>query len=116
METTSETSTTSGEGKPTALPDTGRPVVVCTDKRGVFFGYLPPDYKPGQEVIVLREARMCVYWSAACHGVIGLAAVGPMSGSRVSPAGPSIELRGITCVMDCTPESAAIWERAPWQG
>jgi hypothetical protein len=90
-----------------------RAVVVFTDKKGVFFGYTSQPTK-GVDAITLERARMCVYWSAQTHGAIGLAAIGPASGSRVGPAAPSIELRGITAVVDCTPEAAAKWEAAPW--
>lgn len=92
----------------------GRPVVICTEDRGVFFGYLDADYKPGQDPIILRKARMCVYWSQETKGVVGLAASGPAKGSRITGAGPSIELRKITAVMDCTADAVGVWERAPW--
>lgn len=113
MDTTSEN--TSTENKPVAVaPDAGRPVIVCTDKRGVFFGYVDGD-TVGKDPIVLRRARMCVYWSEATRGALGLASTGPGKGSRISPAGPSIELRGITCVMECSPEAVAVWEQGPWK-
>lgn len=88
-----------------------RPVIVCTDKRGVFFGYAEDT---SGDPITLKKARMCVHWSAATKGVLGLASTGPASGSKVGTAVPSIELRGITCVMDMTPEAVAAWERGPW--
>jgi len=49
------------------LPAT--PVVVCTDKRGVIFGYTH-DYNA--RPILLHNARMCLYWSAdvgVCSGL-----------------------------------------------
>lgn len=46
-------------------------------------------------------------------GFLGLATVGPLSGARIGPAA-DIELHGITCVAECTPEAVAAWERAPW--
>lgn len=91
-----------------------RPVVICTDRRGVFFGYVAGDVT-GKDPITLTKARMCVYWSAATHGVLGLAADGPASGSKVTAAAPLMELRQITCVIDCTPEAAAKWETGRWE-
>lgn len=99
---------TKENGKKSAVE---RPVIVCTDKRGVFFGYAE---KTDGDPITLTKARMCVYWSAATKGVLGLAATGPASGSKVGTAVPSIELRGITAVMDMTPEAVEAWERGPW--
>jgi hypothetical protein len=112
METTSDTNAV--ETKPAVAPDVGRPVVICTEDRGVFFGYLAPDYKPGQDPITIAKARMCVYWSQETKGVVGLASSGPGNGSRITGAGPSIELRKITAVMECSPEAVLQWERAPW--
>lgn len=97
----------SGNGKPAAE----RPVIVCTDKRGVFFGYAKDT---SGDPITLTRARMCVYWSSETKGVVGLAASGPAKGSRIGPAAPSVELRGITCVMEMEPAAVEAWERGPW--
>lgn len=96
--------------KKTSDPTT-RAVVVCTDKRGVFFGYAT---KTDGDAIVLTRPRMCVYWDAATKGVLGLAATGPTSGCRITNAPPAIEVRGITAVIECSPEAVAAWERSPW--
>ena len=89
-----------------------RAVVICTDKRGVFFGYATDT---SGDPIVLRRPRMCVYWDAATKGVLGLAATGPTNGCRVTLAPPAIELRGITAVIECSAEATAAWEKSPWQ-
>lgn len=64
-------------------PDGHRAIIVCTDQRGVFFGYVPED-GPSNEVMLgagvtvrLKRARMAVYWTDAERGVFGLAAKGP---------------------------------------
>ena len=95
-----------------AKPQTvsGRPVLVCTEARGVFFGY--EDSCDG-DTIKLKRARNCVYWPASAHGFLGLAHTGPVSGSRVGPPA-DIELRGITCVAEVTPAAVALWESQPW--
>ena len=87
-----------------------RAVLVTTLHRGVFFGYAT---KTDGAIIALRAARNCLYWPAAQKGFIGLAAIGPVSGSRIGPAA-NIELRDITSVAACTPEAVAAWEKAPW--
>lgn len=91
-----------------------RYVVVTTDinRRGVFGGILE-SAKGGN--VVLKDARMCVYWSRDTKGVVGLAAIGPQKGSRISAPAPRIELDGVTAIMDCTDEARKLWEAAPWQ-
>ena len=88
-----------------------RPVVVTTAHRGVFFGYAT---RTDGEIIKLRAARNCVSWSEKVRGFMGLAATGPDKQSRVGPAA-DIELRNITSVIACTPESVAAWEAKPWK-
>lgn len=88
-----------------------RPVIVTTEHRGVFFGYASDT---DGDVIELRRARLCVYWSADVKGFMGLAANGPSKGCRIGPAVGSIELRKITSVLAVTADAVAKWESAPW--
>jgi hypothetical protein len=89
------------------------PVIVCTDKRGVVFGYTTAqDSRP----ITLTEARMCLYWSADVGGVFGLGEKGPTSGCKISATLSSLTLEGVTAVfsVDATAEEA--WKSARVQG
>jgi hypothetical protein len=88
-----------------------RAVVVTTEHRGVFFGYA---YDTSGDVIKLRAARNCVYWSSGVRGFMGLAATGPDKESKVGPAA-DIEVRKITSIIECTPEAITAWETAPWR-
>ena len=88
-----------------------KPVVVCTEYRGVFFGYAE---ETSGDVIHLTDAQMCVYWDQATRGVVGLAATGPTKGCRVTKPAPAMELRKVTCVMDVTDDAVAAWKSAPW--
>ena len=90
----------------------GKAVVVCTDKRGVFFGYAsgPTD---GPDV-TLMACRMCVYWHQSTKGVLGLAATGPGAGSKITDAVQSALLHGVTCVLEASPESVTEWESGKW--
>jgi hypothetical protein len=90
----------------------GRPVIVTTEHRGVFFGYA--DDTAG-DPIKLTGARLCVYWSSDVKGFMGLAASGPTKGCRIGPPA-DIELRKITAVLEVTPEAVKAWEAAPWNG
>ena len=57
-----------------------RPVIVCTEFRGVFFGYAGDTTG---ETIKLSKARMAIYWGTT-RGVMELAEVGPNSKSKIS--------------------------------
>lgn len=91
-----------------------RPVVVTTEYRGVFFGYVEDDSKLPSE-ITLSSARMCVYWSSATKGVLGLAATGPAKDCRVTQATPRFTAYKVTAVAECSPEAAEAWEAGPWK-
>jgi hypothetical protein len=89
------------------------PVVVCTDTRGVVFGYTS---NPNARPVVLTNARMCLYWSSAVGGVFGLTDIGPDSQSKISAVAPSITLEGVTAVFGMTPQAVAAWTAARTQG
>jgi hypothetical protein len=86
-------------------------VLVTTDKRGVFFGRM---IAHDGDTIKLADCQMCVYWSADVHGVMGLAANGPTSGSRVSAPTPETELNGVTSISKCSEAAIAAWKAQPW--
>ena len=87
-----------------------RAVLVTTSYRGVFFGYAEDT---SGDVIHLKRARNCLYWSSSVRGFLGLAATGPDQRCRIGPAA-DIELRGVTCVALVTEEARQAWELAPW--
>ena len=86
-------------------------LLVTTSHKGVFFGYGAPS---AEATIKLERARMCVYWSTACHGVLGLAANGPTSNCKVGPAVPAITLRDVTSVTEVSEIAVKAWEKEPW--
>lgn len=90
-----------------------KPVVVTTEHRGVFFGYVEDDTKTPAE-IRLERARMCVYWDSATKGILGLCAQGPTKGCKVTQSIPSTTLYKVTGVFDCSPEATEAWEKGPW--
>lgn len=91
-----------------------KPVVVTTEYRGVFFGYVKDDSE-APEKIELENTRMCVYWSADMKGIFGLASHGPSKDCRVTHAIPLFTAWKVTSVLDCTPEAAEKWEAAVWK-
>ena len=93
------------------------PVLVYTDKRGVFFGWAKPadlERDDWRKQIALTECRMCVRWSKDVRGVLGLAATGPTASCRITPAVAEqtlVDLHGVTA---CSAEAVAAWEKEPW--
>lgn len=90
---------------PTKTKPSQRPVIVCTEHKGVFFGYA--DDTSGDR-IQLARARMAIYFGTT-RGVMELAETGPTSSSKIS-ARADIEVRKITAVMDVTPAAVTKWE------
>jgi hypothetical protein len=87
------------------------PMVVTTEK-GVFFGYGVPSLDA--QHIRIERARMVVYWSADCRSVVGLAATGPSSGCKIGPAAPSIIIRNVTAIIECSDSAAKKFEDSKW--
>ena len=59
-------------------------IVCCgTNGRAVVFGECEAEPVCG-EPITMRNARMVLYWPAACGGLFGLAAKGPREGLRLT--------------------------------
>ena len=87
---------------------TERPVIVCTEHRGVFFGYAINTQ--GAE-ITLRKARMAIRFGTT-RGVMELAETGPTRDSKIS-ARADIDVRKVTAVFAVTPAAAKAWESAP---
>jgi len=87
-----------------------RAVLVTSAHKGVFFGYATDT---SGKNIKLRAARMCVYWSADMHGVLGLASMGPSKSCKIGPP-VDFEVRDVTGVAEVTPGAAEKWESAPW--
>ena len=89
-------------------------VVVTTEHRGVFFGYVKSDLSPTE--ITLTDARNAVYWSQSVQGVLwacGQGAEGRLS-DRASDTRTN-HFGKITAVMACTTEAVAAWEGSPWK-
>lgn len=93
-----------------------RGIVVCTAKRGVFFGYAAGSAQSLVEKgkLTLERARMCVYWSAQTKGVLGLASHGPAAGSKVGAQVPELAIESVTAVIVCTDAAIKVWEEGSW--
>ena len=91
----------------------GEYVVVTTDKDkgGVFSGFL---VARNSDTIILRQARMVVYWPKENHSVVGLAAIGPQNGARISYACPEIEIFNVTAIMKASDRAKKKFETDLW--
>jgi len=87
-------------------------VMVTTEFRGVFFGYMSEP--PVNGSVTIKRARNCVYWSQDVKGFMGLAATGPAKDCKIGPAVPSLTLNKVTAVVEVTNMAAKNWESAPW--
>lgn len=90
-----------------------QPVLVTTNNRGVYFGYLEDD-SLSPDRLVLSNARVCVEWSMDMRGFLGLADIGPGADCKISRPTTRITLYGISTISECTAAAAARWEEAPW--
>jgi hypothetical protein len=84
-------------------------VLVTTAHRGVFFGYAT---ETDGDIIKLKRARLCIYWSSDMGGFMGLAALGPSTSCKIGPPA-DIDLRAVTSVCLVTLEAVTKWEEAP---
>ena len=88
-------------------------VVVTTENRGVFFGYIVDDSQaPAQ--ITLSQCRNALYWPQSVKGFLGLASSGPSAGSRIGPVATESTLYRLTSITTCTPEAVSAWEAGQW--
>jgi len=86
-----------------------QPVLVTTEHRGVFFGYLIEDNAPVS--VTLTSARNCLYWSKEVGGFMGLASLGPIGVSRVGAKTERVKLFDITSILDVSPEAEKVWNQ-----
>ena len=88
-------------------------VLVTTEFRGVFFGYLKE--QKGREELTLLNAKNCVYWASSVGGFLGLASKGPDSNCKIGVQVPELTLYKITSITPVTDEAAKKWESAAWK-
>ena len=87
----------------------GRPVLITTEYRGVFFGYAEDT---SGDTVILTNARNCIYWPSANGGFMGLASEGPAAGARIGARVGQIELRKVTSVAEVPEIAVKAWEAA----
>jgi hypothetical protein len=83
-------------------------VLVTTEFRGVFFGYVKDDKKLPDE-ITLTKVRNCIYWTSSIGGFLGLASQGPDSNCKIGTEVEELRLFKITSVSPVSDEAAKKW-------
>lgn len=87
-------------------------VLITTEFRGVFFGYIKNDKKAPEE-LTITGARNCIYWSADCGGFLGLAATGPTKSCKIGKKVSELTVYKITSITPIEDDSAIkAWEAA----
>lgn len=89
-----------------------RAVLVTTEFRGVFFGYI--DKEPGR-TLTLSNARNCIYWSKDVGGFLGLAEKGPSEDCRIGARAEKLTLYCVTSVSHVSEQAIVKWEAANWK-
>ena len=90
----------------------GRAVLVTTEHRGVFFGYIEDEGKFPTE-ITLTRMRNCIQWNGL-KGFLELTTTGPTSACRVGPAAERGTLAKCTGRWDVEQAAVDAWEKQPW--
>lgn len=83
-------------------------VLVTTEFRGVFFGYVKDDKKTPDQ-ITIEKARNCIYWHESVGGFLGLASAGPNDKCRIGAQVPELTLYKVTSVTPVSPEAEKKW-------
>lgn len=83
-------------------------IVCCgSNGRAVIYGKSEVEPVAGQPVQLI-DARMVLYWDAACGGLFGLAAGGPKGATRITAAVPRHGDEAVRQWFSVTPEAAAL--------
>ena len=86
-------------------------VLITTEFRGVFFGYIKDDKKlPAQ--VTLSGVKNCIYWHSSVGGFLGLASGGPNKECRIGKRVNEITLYKVTSVTPVEDAAVEAWEKA----
>jgi len=86
-------------------------VMVTTEAKGVFFGYIDAKDESNSDKLVVEECQMAVYFSSSIGGVLGLTYTGPDKNCRISNPAPQFLLHKITGVARVTKEAEKNWRK-----
>lgn len=75
----------------------------------IIYGTLESHDKAAKTAII-ADARMCIFYSRETGGELGLAAIGPQAGSRISAVAPRVEVEGVVQIADVSDVARSKWE------
>jgi len=93
------------------MADTKKAVLVTTEFRGVFFGFIKNDKNAPAE-ITLTDARNCLSWSSDVGGFLGLASKGVTNNCRIGSKVDELTLYKITSITPVSESAVKTWEKA----
>lgn len=114
---TADVAATSGEASDTQEEKHAGlvPVVVTTEHRGVFFGYVDQaSFETHVKTVQMQSVRVVTVWTKEMHGFLGLTVIGPSGSCHVSPGCIEGKIHDVTGVWRCTPQAVKAWEAEPW--
>lgn len=85
-----------------------KPVLVTTEFRGVFFGYVKEDKNLPDE-ITLTKVKNCIYWTSSIGGFLGLSGKGPDANCKIGTEVEELRLFKITSVSPVSEEAEKKW-------
>lgn len=84
-------------------------VIVTTEHRGVFYGYVRAHEDLSARTLSLRQARMAIRWGTT-KGIGELARSGPTSESLIGDAADMPAIHDVTAVFMVTAAARSAWE------
>lgn len=86
-----------------------KPVLVTTEFRGIFFGFVIDDSRL-PERITLTNVRSCLTWSEDIGGFLGLASKGPSPECTIGDEAGEVTFFKITSVASVSEEAVKRWK------
>ena len=86
-------------------------ILITTEHRGVFFGYVHDRQEMTARTMSLNGARCAIYWGTT-KGVAELAETGPTKASRIGAAADILAIHDITAVWAVTAGAEQKWLNA----
>ena len=83
-------------------------VLVTTQHRGVFFGWVQKDQDMSARTMSLKGSRCAIHWRTT-NGVAELAEIGPNQDSKIGSKADLVALHDITAIWACTEEAVTAW-------